>query len=187
MQAALDFTVSLASCIPTAAEMLKSKVASDVLEALEFLCVCHLFGIDGAEKAISKSLPLVWAEDERLRKAVVSTHVQLYLNCSNSCEHPKQVVKNLIKLTSSATLGELASLEKLVGLLVESGHVPALATNELWQIYHLSSSGRSRADAVQACQLLAMIIPASTSASTLSSNLDRMLSIGLVQLNGEHH
>ncbi len=186
LKAALDFTTSMGHCIPTAVEMLRSKVVSDVLESLEFLCVSQLFGIEGAEDAISKSLPLVWAQDERLRKAVVSTYVQLYMTCNSTSDHSKQVVENLLKIMSTATLGELASLEKLVGLLVESGHVPGQVTRELWQIYHLNSPGRSRTEAIQACQLLAMVLPAKASGSSLSSNLDHMMSIGLIEMNGEH-
>ena len=171
----------MCQCIPTAVEMLQSKVVTDVLESLEFLCVAHLFGVDGAVGAISKSLHLVWAQDERLCKAVVSTYVRLYL----TCDKPQQVVENLLKITSTANSGELASMEKLVELLVQSGHIPAPAIKELWQIYRLSHPGRGKTEAVLACQLLAVIVPASAPESSWLPNLGHIMSLGFVKLNGE--
>lgn len=188
MQAALDFTTLMGDCIPTAVEMLRSKVVTDVLESLEFLRVAKMFGIDGAEEAIAKSLPLVWSQDERLRNAVVSTYAQLYLISDTQCK-PKansiQVVKNLLRITSNSTSGELASLEKLVGLFVSDGHVSNLAIKELWQIYCHNSPAKGRMESVLACQLLSMAVSANVSDSSLSADLDRLLSSGLVQLNGK--
>lgn len=175
-------------CVPMAVEMMRSKVASDVLESIEFICVAKLFGIDGAEKAISKSLSLVWSQDERLRTAVVSTYVRLYLTNHeqlNQKDHAKQVVNNLLHIISTATSGELASLEKLVGLFISGSHIPNLALKELWQIYHRKIPGRGRLESILSCQLLSMAIPDDTCSSSLSSNLDYMMSSGLVQLNGE--
>lgn len=182
MQAALDFTTLMGDCIPTAVEMLRSKVVTDVLESLEFLRVAKMFGIDGAEEAIAKSLPLVWSQDERLRNAVVSTYAQLYLISDTQCKpkaHSIRVVQNLLRITSNSTSGELASLEKLVGLFVSDGHVSNLAIKELWQIYCHNSPGM---ESVLACQLLSMAVSANVSDSSLSADLDRLLSSGLVQL-----
>lgn len=187
-QAALDFTSMMSQCIPIAVELMRSKVVSDVLESIEFLCVAKRFGFDGATEAISKSLPLVWSQDERLRNAVVSTYVRLYLTndtCSKQKDHAKQVVQNLLLMMSSATLGELASLEKLVAVFVSEGHIPTLALQELWQIYKQNKSvGRSMQESIFSCQLLSMASHANTSSLSVSSNLDQMMSCGLVGLNG---
>ena len=187
-QAALDFTTSMGHCVPMAVEMMRSKVVSDVLESIEFICVAKLFGIDGAERAISKSLSLVWSQDERLRNAVVSTYVRLYLTNHGQLskkDHAKLVVNNLLHIISTATSGELASLEKLVGLFISGSHIPDLALKELWQIYHKNIPERGSLESVLSCQLLSMAIPIDMHCSSLSSNLDRMMSSGLVQLNGE--
>lgn len=167
---------------------MRSKVASDVLESLEFLCCAQLFGIAGTEEAITKCLPLIWSQDERLRNAVVSTYVRLYLKKdihSKLKDHSKEVVQNLLQITSNATSGELASLEKLIGLVVSAGHVPASALKELWQIYHQSTPGKQKLESVLACQLLSMAIPGISSSSGLS-NFDRMMSSGLVQSEGKY-
>lgn len=187
-QAGLDFTTLLSRCVPLAVEMMRSKVVSDVLESVEFLCVARQFWIDGAQEAVSKSLALVWSQDERLRNAVVSAYVRLYLTSdthSKQKDHAQQVVRSLLKIASTATLGELASLEKLVGLLTCKGHIPALAIKELWQTYHKSNCEKSPLESVLSCQLLSMVICADSSSSSVSSNLDHMMSSGLLQLNGK--
>lgn len=170
----------MSDCVPVAVEMLRSKVASDVLESLEFLCCAYVFEIEGAKEAISKCLPLVWSQDERLRNAVLSTYVRLYLtnNAHDKEDHCKEIVHNLLEITSNCTSGELASLEKLVGLMVSNGHVPAPALKQLWHMYYHGS----RTESVLACQLLSMVIPANSSGSL---NLDRMMANGLVQSKGE--
>lgn len=175
----------MSQCIPIAVELTRSKVVSDVLESIEFLCVAERFGIDGSTEAISKSLPLVWSQDERLRNAVVSAYVQLYLtNNAHSKHHAKQVVQNLMQIVCSATLGELASLEKLVGLFVSEGHISALALKELWQIYNQRESD-SR-ESVLSCQLLSMVSCADASSASVTPNLDNMMSSGLVEFNGSY-
>lgn len=178
-------------CVPVAVELMRSKVHSDVLESIEFLCVAKQFGIEGATEAISKALPLVWSQDERLRNAVVSAYVRLYLtndNCSKQQDHAKQVVKSLLQIMSTATLGELASLEKLVGLFMAEGHIPTAAVKELWQIYRKNPTSSSTQMSVSApvlsCQLLSMACCADTSSSSVRSHLDRMMSGSLLELNG---
>ena len=176
----------MALCVPIAVEMLKSKVVSDVLESLEFLSMAKLFQLDGAGEAISKSLPLVWSQDEQLRNAVVSIYVRLYLTANghtSSEQHSKLVVGNLLQIISNATSGELASLEKLVGLLVVGGHIPPLAVKELWKIFH--SSGKGKKESILACQLLSMAIPMEASTSSVLSDVDCLMSGGLAQSHGE--
>ncbi len=174
-----------------AVEMLRSKVVSDVLESLEFLCVAKLFQVDGAEEGIKKSLPLVWSRDEQLRSAVVSVYVRLYLTPGSSSdkttkEHSKRVVKNLFQIMTTATSGELASLEKLVGVLVDKGHIPSLAIEEFWAIYGLGNPTR-KDDSILACQLLSMIIPVDPAGCNILSCLDRLISNGLTQSDGEYN
>lgn len=178
-------------CVLIAVELMRSKVPSDVLESIEFLCVAKQFGIESATEAISKSLPLVWSQDERLRNAVVSAYARLYLtneNRSKQREHAKQVVQSLLQIISTATLGELASLEKLVGLFMSEGHIPALALKELWQIYKKSPSFETKDASAEtqafSCQLLSMAYCADACSSSVSSHLDHMMSSDLVELNG---
>lgn len=75
---ALQFINSLQDCVPIAAQLLGSKVASDVLEALEFLCVAEQFKLNQASVGLRRALVLVWSKDENIRKALISTYVKIY-------------------------------------------------------------------------------------------------------------
>lgn len=171
----------MSQCVPMAVELMRSKVVSDVLESIEFLCVAKRFGIDGSAEAISKSLPLVWSQDERLRNAVVSAYVRLYLTNdthNKQNDHASQIVTNLLQILCTATLGDLASLEKLVGLFVSEGHVPAQALKELWQLY--KSRKTSQESRILSCQLLSM---ASCVDGSGSASLDEFMSSGVLESN----
>ena len=170
----------MSQCVPIAVELMRSKVISDVLESIEFLCVAKRFELDGSAEAIS-----VWSQDERLRNAVVSAYVHLYLTNnthSKQKDHASQVVQNLLQILCTATLGELASLEKLVGLFVSEGHVPTHALKELWQLY---KSGRTPEESrILSCQLLSMAFCTDNSGASVSTSLDDFVSSGVVESSG---
>lgn len=159
--------------------MLQSKVTSDVLESLEFLCCAQIFEIDGNDGVISKCLPLVWSQDERIRKAVLSTYVRLYLT-EDAYGKEDQIIRNLLEIASNSTCGELISLEKLVGLMVSNGHVSALALKQLWHTYYHGTS----AESILACQLLSMAVP-TNSPDPCSKNLNHMVANSLVVSKGK--
>ena len=182
-QAAIDFTTVMSDAIPLAVDMLGSKVASDVLESLEFLCCASVFQLEGASQAISKCLPLVWSQDERFRKAVLAAYVRLYLtnhSHKNVEGHCKDIVLTLLDIISNCTSGELASLEKVVEMMVSSGHIPDLAIKQVWHMYRQGSEKESTLP----CQLLSMIISTSNKFSSL--NLEYLVATGLSQPKGEH-
>ena len=75
---ALQFINALQECVPTATQLLGSKVASDVLEALEFLSTAEQFSLSGASEGMKKAMVLVWSRDENIRKAFINTYVKVY-------------------------------------------------------------------------------------------------------------
>ena len=75
---ALQFINALQDCVPTATQLLGSKVASDVLEALEFLCTAEQFSLSDAAEGLRKAMVLVWSRDENIRKALLNTYVKIY-------------------------------------------------------------------------------------------------------------
>ena len=75
---ALQFINALQDCVPTATQLLGSKVASDVLEALEFLSTAEQFSLSGASEGMKKAMVLVWSRDENIRKALINTYVKIY-------------------------------------------------------------------------------------------------------------
>jgi len=163
--------------VPLAIDLLKSKLSSDVLEAMEFLRVCQLFQIEGASEGISKCLALIWSQDEHVRGGVVNTYNSIYFaasGCSSS-----QVLQSLLQLTAKATTGQRASLEKLVGELISAKCLPEQAVQELWQVY---GSGEPEQQ-VLAALVLAMTINSTQPA--LTSVLDPLMAVGLSASSGQ--
>lgn len=70
----------MAECIPTVTQLLGSKVASDVLESLEFLSVAFEFALSGSREGLRRALVLVWSPDAQVREAIVSTYLNLYMS-----------------------------------------------------------------------------------------------------------
>ena len=75
---ALQFVDAVQDCVPTATRLLGSKVMSDVLESLEFLCVAKQFGLRRASEGLRKAVVLVWSKDENIKKALISTYIKIY-------------------------------------------------------------------------------------------------------------
>ena len=100
------------ACVPVAAQLLGSRVTSDILEALEFLAVCQQFGLQGAHDGLRKALALVWSSETSVKTAVTNVYVRLYLTPDETASSQQQVtdvVRNLLSLVSGATVGELTS------------------------------------------------------------------------------
>ena len=75
---AVRFISALQDCVPIATQLLGSKVASDVLEALDFLRIAQQFNLSQASEGLRKSLVLVWSRDENIRKALINTYIEIY-------------------------------------------------------------------------------------------------------------
>ena len=75
---ALQFINALQDCVPIATQLLGSKVASDVLEALEFLSIAEQFSLSGGSEGLRKAMVLIWSRDENIRKALINTYVKIY-------------------------------------------------------------------------------------------------------------
>lgn len=167
-----------------AMDLLKSKVTSDVLEAMEFLRVCQLFQIKGAAEGIGKCLSLIWSQDEQVRRGVVSTYDSIYLStsdCVDSKQHAHMVLNSMLQLVSKATTGQKASLEKLVNELMSAKCLPDMALKELWEVY----CGGEEMQQILASILLAMTTSTQQREDPTTPLLHRLMAVGLNQSSGE--
>lgn len=85
------------------------------------------------------------------------------------------LVENLLLLTQQSSVGELASLHQLVGVLVGAGHIPSSVVKALLELFTGSDEEKARL----ASHLLVMT--SSAQPSIVSSNLDVLVSTGFVQ------
>ena len=75
---AVQFISALQDCVPIATQLLGSKVASDVLEALDFLRIAQRFNLNQASEGLRRALTLIWSRDENIRKALINTYIEIY-------------------------------------------------------------------------------------------------------------
>lgn len=66
--------------IPALCQLLQSKVASDVLETIDFFTAAHEFGLSQSEEGIRRMANLVWSRDPVVKKAVVNSFERLYID-----------------------------------------------------------------------------------------------------------
>ena len=174
----MEFTEKMVACVPVAAQLLGSRVTSDILEALEFLAVCEQFGLQGAHDGLRKALALVWSSEASVKTAVTSVYVRLYLTpdeTTSSQQRVADVVRNLLSLVSGATVGELTSLEELLVLLVKAGKISKAALQMLVDI--VAGCVPTFTDSCQAMLLLSMV--ARVDREIVSSNIAVLVQNGL--------
>lgn len=122
----MKFAEDIQRAIPDVSTMLSSKTASDVHEAINFFVTGQLAGVPNMLNGVRKMLSLVWSKDASVKEAMVKAYRKLYLEqpsveTDNERTRAIAVVTGLSKLISAASLGDMLSLERLVGEFMKSG------------------------------------------------------------------
>ena len=118
----LAFTVTLNEALPTVCTLLGSKQISDVQEAINFFVTAFEFGLLNAMLGVRKMLSLIFSREQNVQSAVVAAYKRLYIESAfkGSKVNNVELVRNLCALVSGASIGDLAGLEELIGMLVKS-------------------------------------------------------------------
>ena len=118
----LNFATTLNEALPIVATLLGSKQISDVQEAINFFVAAFEFGLLNAMIGVRKMLSLIFSRETNIQAAVVAAYKRLYIESATSVNkvNSVQLVRNLTALVSGASIGDLAGLEELVGMLVKS-------------------------------------------------------------------
>ncbi|KAI9068415.1 hypothetical protein FKP32DRAFT_1587688 [Trametes sanguinea] len=146
---ALEFIRTVEEGMKTVQKLLASTNKLEVLEAMEFFRVCYEYKFDAAEAGIKRMLHLVWSKDNNatsedgrevksVRSRLLECYRTIYLEPVLNLDAKQQVnriAKNMIEMTYDATLAELTSLEEMMRLLMEEGHIHEDVINKLWQVY----------------------------------------------------
>ncbi|KAG0140938.1 hypothetical protein CROQUDRAFT_664491 [Cronartium quercuum f. sp. fusiforme G11] len=87
-----------------------------------------------------------------------------------------RITRNMIELTYQPTLAELTSLEELMGVMMERGHVHEDVICKLWEVYSTTKeiSKQQRRGSILVLSMLAAPRP-----KVVSENLDKLIAIGL--------
>ena len=169
------FSEELNKALPTVCLLLGSKQVSDVLEAINFFVSAFEFGVLNAMIGVRKMLTLIFSREQDIKKAVVGAYKRLYIDQTT----PKQIVKNLIALVDGASVGEIASLEELVLMLVESKDIGKECFQLLWQYFTMAGASTTEEEARAAVVVLGMV--ANTQSTIITSNLVLLVNTGLQQ------
>ncbi|KAI5084153.1 hypothetical protein GOP47_0000322 [Adiantum capillus-veneris] len=171
LEAGLYFTKCAASTMPILIQLLASSNASDVEYTIQLLMCARQFNVDGAESCLRKMLPLIFSQEKAIHDAVEAAFYTIYVK-KNSFE----TAMNLINLTVEASIGDLASMEQIVGTLVTKGDVSQNAVLALWDFFTFNAPGATIEQSRGALVVLAMV--AKSSPKILYSHLQNVVDIG---------
>ena len=169
------FGEELNKALPTVCLLLGSKQVSDVLEAINFFVSAFEFGVLNAMMGVRKMLTLIFSREQEIKKAVVSAYKRLYIDQTS----PRQIVRNLIALIEGASVGEVASLEELVIMLVDSKDIGKECFQLMWQYFTFAGASTTKEEARAAVIMLGMV--ANKEPTIITSNLCLLVDNGLIQ------
>ncbi|CDO96289.1 unnamed protein product [Kluyveromyces dobzhanskii CBS 2104] len=140
---AVSFIESLHKAIEMSVPLLFSRNKSEVLETMDFLVLCDAFDLELSYIGVKKMLHLVWfksSNDEgtNIVDHLVTCYKQLFLTTPDHFNYKERsafIANNLINLTLDASISDLASLERLIGLIYDSKLIDYNDINALWTIY----------------------------------------------------
>lgn len=172
----------ISKCLPVSAQLLGSKLNTDVSEALQFLAAATQFELPDSQQYIKKSLVLSWSSEQSIKDLLMSVYVRLYLtppepSPPSSCS--TYMASNLVALldTPAVTLGDLSSLQQLINLLIKAGHIPKSVLGILWDVFSGSFPGSSPANSLNALILLTMM--GESERESIQDNVSLLLEFGL--------
>ncbi|CAN3359686.1 condensin complex subunit 1 [Diutina catenulata] len=175
---ACAFIDAIHAAITVLERLLFSKNKLETLEAMDFLVLADAYGISAAANGIRKMLHLVWSkatseEGKSVPAHLIDCYRELFLQPPPevaSAEQAAYVAKNLIQLTEGASASDLASLEKLLGMIYEMELVSAQVVGVLWQIFASVQQPQHRRGAI-----IVLGMFASVDNQVVVRNLDTLL------------
>eukprot|EP00158_Paraphelidium_tribonemae_P009686 Partr_v1_DN28930_c0_g1_i5_m25543 putative Regulatory subunit of the condensin complex, a complex required for conversion of interphase chromatin into mitotic-like condense chromosomes. The condensin complex probably introduces positive supercoils into relaxed DNA in the presence of type I topoisomerases and converts nicked DNA into positive knotted forms in the presence of type II topoisomerases (By similarity) len=140
---ALRFTRQLGKAVIIIAELLASKVKTDIVESISFFVEAKRHSFAPAEKGIQKMVHLIWSKDvadnesKSVKECLINSYKELLLDVDaiDDKDLAKKVAKNLITLTFNGTLADLTSTEQLLSTMMSRGYIEDCVVNHLWLIY----------------------------------------------------
>ncbi|ONH67307.1 Condensin complex subunit 1 [Cyberlindnera fabianii] len=182
---AIHFIEQVHQGIEIAAQLLYSRNRNEVIETMDFFVLADAYSIENVRTGIRRMLHLVWMKSNNDEGTNVATHlVECYKNLfllapddSSELEAAAMIAKNLISLTYNATIPELASLEKLLGLMYESSLINDMVIKVLWQIYSFQNQSFSKKQRRGSIIVLGML--SLVDHEVAMKGIDSLLNIGL--------
>ncbi|KAJ3506594.1 hypothetical protein NLJ89_g6784 [Agrocybe chaxingu] len=188
---ALTFIDQIESAMEPMCKLLGSTNKAEVLEVMEFFKVAHAYQFESAKEGVKKMLHLIWTKDNSnstsedgqelkgIRRSLLEVYRNLYFDPIADLDAKEQInriTKNLIERTYEATLAELTSLEEMMRIMMEEGHIHHDVIAKLWQVY---SKERQLPKVQRRGAIIILGMLALAKRSVLSDKVDVMLKVGL--------
>lgn len=144
---AVNFIKAIHRGIDMICNLLFSKNRNEVLESMDFLVLADAYGVESSKIGIRKMLHLVWMKGSSDEGKSISAHVidcykELFFTAPASATDSRKalmIAKNLIEITLTSSLADLASFEKLLCNMYFENLIGNNLLTVLWQIYGHSS------------------------------------------------
>ncbi|KAG7662849.1 cnd1 [[Candida] subhashii] len=185
---AVDFVQAVQHGTEVVSRLLFSKNRNEAIDSMDFLVLADAYGVENAKFGIRKMLHLVWMkgnsdEGKSVPDHLIDCYKALFLTVpdnENRIEMAAHVAMNLVGLTFDASIADLASLEKLLGLMYSTHLIKQEVIRTLWQIYSMENEdedetfGKKRRGAVMILGMLAV-----EDNEIVVRGLDSLLNVGL--------
>jgi hypothetical protein len=135
--AATRFISAVELSVPRLTQMLASKTVSDTVEALRFIARSVKFGVEPCANLLHASLALIWHHEEAITKEVLAAFMNVYLT-DGAIDGASQllpddvIAANLVGVSVQCGASELASMEKIIGMLFREECLNGNAVSSLW-------------------------------------------------------
>lgn len=144
----LKLITSIMSAFTKIEDMLKSKTAGDVVEALRFFMKAAKFNVKGSAKCLRLTFSLVWHIDPAIQKECVSSFRNVYLTDGAAAGEMQnleveEIAKNLIELCKRCDLSEIASMERIIGDLFQEEQLDHSVVQALWNCLSIAHDSHS--------------------------------------------
>ncbi|SCU90578.1 LADA_0F05072g1_1 [Lachancea dasiensis] len=185
---AIAFIKCIHEGIRQSCQLLLSRNRNEVLEIMDFLVLTDAYSIELSSIGVRKMLHLVWMkgtneEGTSIVSHLISSYYQLFLtppDGSNFKEKAAYIATNLIHMTENTSAADLASLEKLLGLIYQANYIDQDAINVLWAFYNSSACGTGKINTKKIHGSIIVLGMLSLADHTIAQKgLDSLLNVGL--------
>ncbi|KAG7860482.1 hypothetical protein KL939_001968 [Ogataea angusta] len=180
---AVEFIKLIHKATTLCCELLYSRSKNEVIESMGFFVLADAYGIENCQIGIKRMLHLVWMKGSNedgnmVVDKLIDCYKNVYLTApdkSSMVQRSSYLASNLIRLTFSSSVADLASLEKLLGELYTKNYIDHNVVQVLWQFF--SSNTATKRQKRGAIIILGML--SVTDHEIALKGLDLILNVGL--------
>ncbi|PJF19212.1 Ycs4p [Paramicrosporidium saccamoebae] len=182
---AIAFVRQLDSVIPTLCQLLSSHTKTEVFEVMDFFVDSCIYKLQSSDLGIKKMMHLIWEQDlstedggkKSVKEHVLGCYRRVFLEVDSRLDGKQRIMtitQNLIKLVSTASSSDLASLEQIVVGFIKKDWISDAVKHAL--AYSFANKLASVSEQRSALVLMTMI--GTCDPEIITSRVDSLLKIG---------